>query len=61
MLLITWLAQERQGYSKEHRVEFKGVDVSGQQFDPPQGLFPPPLYELQTLVTKFADEAERDL
>lgn len=39
----------------------KGVDVSWQQFDPPQSLLLPLLYELQTLVTNFADGAERDL
>lgn len=49
------------GYSKEHRVELGGVDFSRQQFDPPQGLLPPFLYKLWTLVTNFADGAERDL
>lgn len=53
MPLVTWRGQKKQGYSKEHRVEFVGSRL--------HGLLPPFLYELQPLVTNFANEAERDL
>lgn len=43
-------------FEREVRVEFGGVDFSQRQ-----GLLQSFLYELQTLVTNFADGAERDL
>ena len=53
---MRWLLR-RQGYSRgEVRVEFRGADFSQRQ-----GLLQSFLYEPQTLVTNFADGAERDL
>lgn len=42
-------------------MEFKGADFSSQQFDPPQGILLPFLYELQALVTNFCQWSRKEI